>query len=545
MYPLQVDHLVASMQALKPVKQAGAGRGRAFVTLVLGLLAVAAASAALPAASAVRLPETMPAISAQIPAQYSPAVVEVFTSASATVTLPPYHAAFVGAAILGGWQSDSESLYFDTDGTVQIDAAGPWYDFTTSGTTLTIHQGSSTTAFQFEVNDSLDLLTVSNGAGTTTVYARYGEPLMTAGDIPASLILVRDATGPSESSTQEAAVSGTGFIVSSDGYIVTNAHVVLADDDMAYDMLAERLAGDLIAGLAEALSDLDQAGIDTVTATFLDFVFDHIQFGSLHKDVYVFQGIAQSGEDIRTKATVADVRKAGDVLTTVGGSVSWGKDIAVLRIPKNNLPTVRLGDAATVAPGDQLFVVGYPALGAVQGVFRTETLMMPTLTQGVASAHRTLNTGENTIQTDAAINHGNSGGPIFDASGRVVAVATFGDGEGVQQIAFGLDIATAKQFTAELNVNNAPGPVDQKWAEGIRAFWERDCDTAMARMNDVLALNQEHPYARSYIDECNRAFTAGEIQHRKAAPAPVAALLAVLLVGMAAAVRAGRGRRND
>ena len=88
-------------------------------------------------------------------------------------------------------------------------------------------------------------------------------------------------------------------------------------------------------------------------------------------------------------------------------------DIAVLRIDAKDLPTVRLGDPSQLEVGDPVLAIGAP-YGLEQ-----------TATQGIVSAKGRSLPGDSVvpfIQTDAAVNPGNSGGPLFDGSGEVVGI---------------------------------------------------------------------------------------------------------------------------
>ncbi len=91
-------------------------------------------------------------------------------------------------------------------------------------------------------------------------------------------------------------------------------------------------------------------------------------------------------------------------------------DIAVLRVePESPLKAVELGDSNTLRIGDWVMAIGNPfGLGG-------------TVTTGIVSARgRDINSGpyDNFIQTDAAINRGNSGGPLFNEDGEVIGVNT-------------------------------------------------------------------------------------------------------------------------
>ncbi len=90
-------------------------------------------------------------------------------------------------------------------------------------------------------------------------------------------------------------------------------------------------------------------------------------------------------------------------------------DLALLRVPLDDLPAIRFGRSDTLRPGDVVLAIGNP-FGIGQ-----------TVTQGVVSAtgrNTGLNIFENYIQTDASINFGSSGGALINTSGDLVGVNT-------------------------------------------------------------------------------------------------------------------------
>jgi len=129
-------------------------------------------------------------------------------------------------------------------------------------------------------------------------------------------------------------------------------------------------------------------------------------------------------------------------------------DLAVLLVQAQNLPAITLGQAENLKVGDVVLAIGNP-LGVGQ-----------TVTMGIVSAlHRTglrINTFENFIQTDAAINQGNSGGALIDASGNLVGINTaiLSQSGGSIGIGFAIPVSTAKQVMDELI---ASGAVTRGW----------------------------------------------------------------------------------
>jgi len=111
-------------------------------------------------------------------------------------------------------------------------------------------------------------------------------------------------------------------------------------------------------------------------------------------------------------------------------------DIAVLRIDAKNLPVVRLGDSDQLQVGDPVLAIGSP-FGFEQSA-----------TQGIVSAKGRSLPGDSAvpfIQTDAAVNPGNSGGPLFDGSGAVVGINAqiYSHSGGFQGLSFAIPIAVA------------------------------------------------------------------------------------------------------
>lgn len=164
---------------------------------------------------------------------------------------------------------------------------------------------------------------------------------------------------------------GSGFIVSSDGIILTNAHVV--------------------------------AGADEVTVKLTD----RREF----------------------RATVLGVDAASDV--------------AALKIDASGLPAVKIGDPEKVRVGEPVLVIGSP--------FGFEN----TVTSGIVSAKaRALPDGTYVpfIQTDAAVNPGNSGGPLFNMNGEVIGINSqiYSGTGGYQGLSFAIPIDIAMRVEKQL-----------------------------------------------------------------------------------------------
>ena len=147
--------------------------------------------------------------------------------------------------------------------------------------------------------------------------------------------------------TREAESLGSGFLISPDGYVVTNNHVISA-------------------GSADAV-------VQSITVTLTN------------------------GKEYKAKLIGND----------------QASDLAVLKIDGTNLPFVKFGNSDSARVGDWIIAIGQPfGIGS-------------SVTAGIISAvHRVTGGGpyDRFIQTDAAINKGNSGGPMFDMQGNVIGI---------------------------------------------------------------------------------------------------------------------------
>ncbi|MGN1403602.1 MAG: S1C family serine protease [Ruminococcus sp.] len=192
--------------------------------------------------------------------------------------------------------------------------------------------------------------------------------------------------GNQNSGTQQATGVGTGIVMSEDGYIVTNAHVIY-DDEYGY------------------------------------------------------------GE-----ATAVQVQMSDQETTYDARIVAYDKeaDIAVLKIEADNLTPAEFGDSSSCEVGEMVVAIGNPLGLEFQN----------TVTCGIISAlNRQVTINDNTmtlIQTDTAINSGNSGGPLINSSGQVIGInsakmsSTYSGQATVEGIGFAIPMSEAQTIIDDL-----------------------------------------------------------------------------------------------
>jgi putative serine protease PepD len=172
--------------------------------------------------------------------------------------------------------------------------------------------------------------------------------------------------------------------------------------------------------------------------------------------------VVDGASQVQVKVGTSD--QAQDA-TVVGADPS--RDLALLKVDATNLPTLSLGDSSSVGVGDPTYAIGNPF-----GLDHT-------LTTGIVSAlQRSLQapdgaTIDGAIQTDAALNPGNSGGPLLDADGRVIGVNSqiqTGSSNGAESgnvgIGFAIPANTVKSFVDQAKAGKlAPHTQEQQQQE--------------------------------------------------------------------------------
>ena len=224
---------------------------------------------------------------------------------------------------------------------------------------------------QANPNQTLTFNTTSVETSITQSVQKVGPAVVTVvGTVPGQMSIFGQ--------TGDQTVSGTGFFITDQGYILTNNHVV------------------------ERASEVNIILSD----------------GTQHKATIV-------GTDLYS-------------------------DIAVLKTDGAVPAVAQLGNSDVLKPGESVIAIGSPL-----GNFKN------TVTVGVVSATgRAIDTGngyqiEDLIQTDAAINHGNSGGPLVDLAGEVIGINTLvvrntGSGDVAEGLGFAIPVNTAQAVAQQL-----------------------------------------------------------------------------------------------
>ena len=271
---------------------------------------------------------------------------------------------------------------------------------------------------------------------------------------------------------------GTGFIITPNGYLLTNAHVVEPDEGALRLKAAESL-GELVKSDADEMNKLvDQllpgrVMTDETKATFIrSLAQEYVKNGTFShtREVNAIMGYTEADGKVEPSVRRCDVLKVG--------KPESGTDVAVARIlGEGDLPTVPItpGSVDTVRTGSEVFIVGYPGALAIDPAFKLSSRLDSSLSVGRVNGFKEMSDGAKVIQTDATVNPGNSGSPAFDALGQTIGLATFtvNDGDGSTRsvnLNFVVSIDAARPFLAELKVAPKMSAFTLRYLEGLRQY---------------------------------------------------------------------------
>jgi S1-C subfamily serine protease len=326
---------------------------------------------------------------------------------------------------------------------------------------------------------------------------------------------------------------GSGFIADPNGYIVTNAHVAApSDDDIKSDLVAQGLQEFIdkdLAMWAEKGRSAEQ--LKVMAAADQEWMAHYLTVSNPTKKFSVIMGANAGDKDAAPKEVTADVVAAGEAIP--------GKDVAIVKIEGKDYPTVPIGDDTKVEVGDKLFVIGYPgaAQGGVHQLISTKSLTEPTFTTGVLSARKQATQGFDVMQTDAAVTHGNSGGPVLNSQGEVVGIATFGSldpstGEEIQGYNFIMPSTLVKQFLDRSGAHPAQGEFTKLYIQGLTQEASNQFKAANTTFQQMARLSPGNPYVEQHLSENEAAIEAGKDRSFGVMPMMGVTLLPMIVIGL-------------
>lgn len=277
---------------------------------------------------------------------------------------------------------------------------------------------------------------------------------------------------------------GSGFIVSENGYILTNAHVVAPFEDLEFIELFHPVFVDMY-----GLESFD----DAVVKEYLE---DHLRvLGKETERAMVRVPSHSPSMGVYGKMYPVDIKRVGAPFP--------GNDLAVVKIDADNLPALELGTTTHLSPGNRVVVIGFPKATEIGGAFEA------TVTSGIISAVKETSEDERIIQMDAATETGNSGGPVLDSSGKVVGVDV-ASWKFKQGFNYFVPAEAAREFLSDAFVLPEQGVVKKVYERALVHFWNGRYENAIDDFRAVQDIYPDHPYAPVYLTRARLALEQEE-----------------------------------
>ncbi len=366
---------------------------------------------------------------------------------------------------------------------------------------------------------------------------------------------------------------GSGFMVGSSGIVATNGHVAKASfEDILYNGRAEPGSGSFYDDLLREVEDargMEASGsagqnkiqelakktpsiLDALSQKINDFIvqgvltkpqFSDRYFVKLGNDPLIFGKTGGQKDEISLKnikpsdrgKSIFDAELVGydfsgltalqqSAASSLSGSTPVKKekssDVAIIKLKSNQkseYPGLPLVSSAQVKEGQSILVIGYPGLvsgqeaGSAGLLDETSSSVRPTITRGIISAIKQDTFGQTLLQTDASIEHGNSGGPAFSYNGDVIGIATYVISSGSGNYNF---LRATDDLFALLEKNK----IDKRelsqsytyWKEGLNFFWNSQFTKAKEQFSKVKELYPLHPQVDEYLANAQKGIEEGQ-----------------------------------
>jgi S1-C subfamily serine protease len=367
--------------------------------------------------------------------------------------------------------------------------------------------------------------------------AMYSKPsVVRIIDGAAGQILFQPPGIPAQTYTVQAIGLGSGFFISSNGYIATNAHVVSTTHD-GEEKAKQALFWQLVQQIAQ------QYGKDprSLNTTFID-QHSTLQSFQLFHHVIIPDGSAYPFE----------IKQYG---APTGESNDQGKDVSIIKIEVRNTPVLKLADSDKVQLQDHVTVIGYPGAADTfnSGTLSAKSALEATINDGKISARKQASSGAPILQTSASATHGNSGGPVLNDANEVIGLLTFrGDtvnGQEVSGFSFIVPSNTVMEYVKSAGASNVEGPTDTLFREGLDYYWNQYYSSAIPKFEEVKRMFPQHSEVDGLIQSSQQAKAEGK--EKSSFPlwivgvvVAVLFLLLILLIIIIVAVLIARKRRK-
>ncbi len=352
---------------------------------------------------------------------------------------------------------------------------------------------------------------------------------------------------------------GSGFMITKDGHIGTNGHVIriypeqalmqsiLKGGSPAIDSFLADLIRMQLSSTGKEISERDITRYISAYRTpsyansIIYYIYSLIEAKSLAFEEEESKFFLKLGND--PFMIDKDKIKQGDYLDAVKLSegiyeatrvdyefpnrysadavlrkkITTGSDVGILKLENPDdlsFPGIKFGVVDKLKKGNDLLIIGYPGLvegsASKSALLSYESSSEPSVTRGIVSSIKTDQDGRKLIQTDASMDHGNSGGPAFDKNGHVVGIATYGLQSTGGNYNFLRSITDLEDLMKKNNIQVEESPAYIAWQDGLLYSWNGYHRKSIKEFNTLKKLYSIHPSVVEYIDEAEIAIDEGK-----------------------------------
>ena len=305
---------------------------------------------------------------------------------------------------------------------------------------------------------------------------------------------------------------GSGFIVTPDGYVITNAHVVDENDGDTKQGFAEQafmeILQDDVKTIEDAMNrDMTAEEGQAIKEAYSWYYTQTMEVGRIKKEFSVVLGVTGDKGKIVPLVIPAKIVAQGKPIP--------GKDVAILKLQEKHIyPTIRIGDDKAMRVGDPVYVLGYPAVATFNPLLSTETVSEATLTRGLVSAKKNMKDGWEVLQIDAAITHGNSGGPVMNEQGEVIGLATFVSvdeqrKQEVQGMNFLVPVTIVNEFIDKMKLKPEMSDISLAYEDAMELFDKERYKKALEKFKVVKEMNPSFPFIDVNISQTQKNIDKG------------------------------------
>jgi S1-C subfamily serine protease len=320
-------------------------------------------------------------------------------------------------------------------------------------------------------------------------------------------------------------LAGSAFAVSNEGVLLTNAHVVA---DPTKEKILFTFYEIWLRQALDTISDALHGGPPTkfdkeeIANDLYTWYMSHGEAsGKVNQTVVAINfGKMNLQELIESSSSSADILQkmltAGPIMIPVKvraiGEVYPGKDVAVIQMSetvKDKLICLPLGDSDLVVRGSTIHALGFPGGAFSKEVMKPEAEFVVSAQPGEVVNKKPMIGDWDAFEMTAGINHGDSGGPVIDKNGNVIALNVAGTNIPEHNLAVPINLA--KTLLNQAGIHPDPGSLSTHWMSGLNLFSQGQYAAAEKEFQKIIDLQGgpgskwASPYVTDMLRLCEKA----------------------------------------